>query len=358
MVSPRGTVASANALSLTSSFRFLLTGDREEPMTNMATVFLTVASGFLGGHLLRELRAAGFEVRALSRRAESDEAIVRRGGVPVRADLADVASLTAAQAGCEAVFHAAANTSMWQPHAAVQTATNVQGTENLLRAAESVGVKAFVHTSSVAAYSHLAHGTLNESVPQRGAESWINYERTKFLGEQAVRGSSVPWIVFNPSHILGPGDCRNWARLIMLVDREKLPGIPPGIGSFADVREIARAQVCAWQRQRFGEAYLVGGEHASYVDLVHRLGAALGKHTPHNPVPAWALMTYARLVDGWSKVTGKEPDVTPESATLVCGTLRVDSAKAKRELGYVESPLDALLADTLIWMRQEGLIGR
>jgi hypothetical protein len=59
------------------------------------------------------------------------------------------------------------------------------------------------------------------------------------------------------------------------------------------VREIARAQVRAWQRQRFGGAYLVGGEHASYVDLGHRVGAALGKRTPRNPVPAWALMTYA-----------------------------------------------------------------
>ncbi len=141
-------------------------------------MLLTGASGFLGGHLLRELRVAGFEVRALSRSAESDAAIAKLGGVPVRADLADVASLKAAQAGCEAVFHAAANTSMWRPQAAVQTATNVQGAENLVQAAESVGVQAFVHTSSVAAHSHLAHGMVDEWMPQRGAESWINYERT------------------------------------------------------------------------------------------------------------------------------------------------------------------------------------
>ena len=327
-------------------------------MTNRATVFLTGASGFLGGHLLRELRAAGFEVRALSRSAKSDEAIARQGGVPVRADLADLASLQAAQTGCVAVFHAAASTSMWRRQAAAQTATNVQGTENLLRAAQSVGMQAFVHTSSVAAYSHLAHGTLNESVPQQGVDSWINYERTKCLGEQAVRRSRMPWIVFNPSHILGPGDHHNWARLIMLVDREKLPGIPPGIGSFADVREIARAQVRAWQQHRFGETYLVGGEQASFVDLLHRVGTALGKRTPRNAMPAWAFITYARLAGAWSGVTGKEPDVTPESATLVCATLRVDSAKAKRELGYVETPLDALLTDTLLWMKQEGLVGR
>ncbi|TDN63181.1 NAD-dependent epimerase/dehydratase family protein [Paraburkholderia sp. BL10I2N1] len=324
----------------------------------MAAVFLTGASGFLGGHLLRELLAAGHEVRALSRRIDSDAIIAEQGGVPIRAELADPASLNVVLAGCEAVFHAAADTSMWKTRAATQTATNVQGTENLLRAAESAGVEAFVHTSSVSAYSHLARETLNESVPQRGAENWINYERTKFLGEQAVRRSSVPWIVFNPSHILGPGDRHNWARLILMVDREKLPGIPPGSGSFADVREIARAQVRAWQRRRFGESYLVGGEHASYVDLVHRVGAALCKRTPTDATPAWALMAFAHLAEASSWLIRKEPDVTPESATLVCETLRVDSTKAMRELNYVETPLDSLLADTVAWMRKEGVVGR
>ena len=213
----------------------------------MTTVFLTGASGFLGGHLLRELRAAGCEVRALSRRAETDAAIAAAGGMPVRASLADQAALQAALTGCAAVFHAAADTSLWRPHAAAQTASNVQGTENLLRAAESAGVQGFMHTSSVSAWSHLVHGVIDESVPQRGGDSWINYERTKYLGEQVVRRSALPWIVFNPSHILGPGDRHNWARLIMLIDRQQLPGIPPGVGAFADVREIAKAQVRAWQ---------------------------------------------------------------------------------------------------------------
>jgi len=324
----------------------------------MTNVFLTGASGFLGGHLLHELRTAGCTVKALSRRAESDAAIAAAGAVPVRAELADRASLQAAMSGCDAVFHAAADTSMWRPQAAAQTATNVQGTENLLRATEAAGVPAFVHTSSVSAWSHLVHGVIDESVRQHGGESWINYERSKFLAEQAVRHARVPWIVFNPSHILGPGDRHNWARLIMLVDREKLPGIPPGIGAFADVREIARAQVRAWQRQRFGQAYLLGGEQASFVDLVHRVGAALGKRTPRGATPAFALMAFARLADAWSRVSGKQPDITPEAATLTCHELRVDSSKARRELDYLETPLDTLLADTLDWMRGEGMVGR
>jgi len=241
---------------------------------------------------------------------------------------------------------------------APNSATNVDGTEKLLRASEAAGVRAFVHTSSVAAFSHLARGTMTESTPQLGATSWINYESSKCLGEQAVRRSAVPWIVVNPAHILGPGDRRNWARLIMMIDRERLPGIPPGTGSFADVREVARAQVRAWQRQRFGQSYIVGGEHASFVDFVHRVGAALGKRTPPAAMPAWALLAFARVVDAWSRVTGSEPDVTPESATLTCHDLRVDSAKAIQELDYRETALAELLADTLAWMREQGMVGR
>jgi dihydroflavonol-4-reductase len=324
----------------------------------MQEVFVTGASGFLGAHLVRELLDAGVSVKALSRRPETDATLRAIGAEPVRAELADRASLTTALAGCEAVFHAAADTSMWRPTATAQTATNVTGTENLLAAAKAGSVGAIIHTSSVSAYSHKVSGTVSEMTPQQGGDSWINYERTKFLGEQIVRQGDVPWIVFNPSHILGPGDRHNWARLIMLVDREKLPGIPPGSGAFADVREIAKAQVKAWRAQRFGQRYLVGGQHASFVELVHHVGSTLGRRTPRRATPPLALQGYARVLDLWSRVSGREPDVTPESATLTCHHLQVDSSKAIAELGFRETPLDLLLSDTLAWMRSEGMVGK
>ena len=323
----------------------------------MTQVFLTGATGFLGGHLLRELQAVGCTVHALSRRNESDIYLRSLGAQPVRAVLSDVSSLKKALQGCNAVFHAAADTSMWRPEAAAQTATNVSGTQNLLRAAESTGVQAFVHTSSVSAYSHLVKDTMTESTPQRGGESWINYERTKYLAEQAVRQSKLPWIVLNPSHILGPGDRHNWARLIMLIDQEKLPGIPPGVGSFADVRQISKAHVAAWQQQKFGNNYLLGGEHVSFVDFVHHVGSVLLKKTPRKATPAWALMAFAQLTYRWSLISRKEPDMTPESAMLTCHKLQVDSSKAIRELAYTETSFISLTNDTLNWMKQEKLLG-
>jgi nucleoside-diphosphate-sugar epimerase len=221
----------------------------------------------------------------------------------------------------------------------------------------SPSLGAFVHSSSVSAWGHLTPGVVSEAVPQRGGQSWIGYERSKYLGEQAVRTSALPWIVVNPAHVLGPGDRHNWSRLIVMIDRRQLPGIPPGTGSFADVRQVARAQVRAWQLRRFGQAYVLGGEETSFLDFARRVGTALGKPTPKGAMPPWALMAYARALDIWSRLSGKEPQVTPAGAALTSHHLHVDSAKARRDLGYAETPLEMLLAETLAWMRTEGMLG-
>lgn len=327
----------------------------------MAEVLLTGATGFVGQHLLRELVAAGHTARGLSRSEAGDAAIRALGGEPVRAALgedspAEWALLQAAVEGCEAIFHTAADTTQWRPHNPVQTKTNVRGAELLLRAGEDAGVGRFLHTSSVSAYSHLVHGVLREDVPQRGGESWVNYERTKFLAETAVRGSRLPWVVFQPSHILGPGDTRNWARLILLVDQGKLPGAPPGSGAFADVREIAKAQVRAFDEGIAGETFLLGGAHARFVELIAMIGERLGRKTPTHATPAWVLKTVAFASDAVSRVTGKMPDITPEAAVFPCHDLEVDSSKAMAWLNYRETPLPELLDVTVASLRTAGLL--
>lgn len=326
----------------------------------MPTVFVTGGTGFLGGHLVRELRATGARVRALSRGEAGDDALVALGAEPVRGGLDDAASLERAlEVPVDALFHAAADTNTWAKRNARQTATNVGGTRALVAAALARGVRTFLHTSSVSSFSHLVHETLREDVPRRGGQSWINYERNKFQAEEAVRAGmrgGLRAVVFYPAHILGPGDTRNWARLIQLIDQGRLPGAPPGSGAFADVRQVARAQVAAWQLGKAGESYLLGGEHAKFVDLIGRIGARLGRKVPTRATPAFLLRAYARAVELVANLRDREPSITPEAATFTCHDLRVDSAKAIRELDYRETPLDALLDDTVAWMRSAGML--
>jgi nucleoside-diphosphate-sugar epimerase len=323
----------------------------------MGQVLITGGAGFLGQHVVRELLADGASVRALSRRPETDATLAALGAQPVRGDVTDLDSLRAALVGVDTVFHTAADTNTWRPNNAAQTRTNVGGASNLVQAARDAGVTAFIHTSSVSAYSHLVHTPLREDTPQRGGESWVNYERTKFQAEQIVRGSGLPFVILQPAHIFGPGDTHNWSRLIGLVDRGELPGVPPGTGSFADVREIAKAQVQAWRQQRFGEAYLLGGEQASFLELIGKIGAILGRPVPKRATPEFALRLVARLMYAKSLLTRRAPQITPEAAEFTCHKLSVDSGKAIAQLGYRLTPLQSLLEDTVTWMRAGKMLG-
>ncbi len=320
----------------------------------MANVLLTGASGFVGGHLLRELLTHGHQVTALSRNDLSDQVLSAAGAQAVRGDLSDQAALVNAAQGMQAVFHCAANTSAWSKDKVIQLDTNVGGTQRLLAAAKQAGVSCFVHTSSVSAYSHLCHENLTETLPQRGGESWVNYERSKFLGEQAVRESGLPSLIFNPSHVLGPGDTNNWARLIKMVDKNALPGVPPGSGAFADVREIAKAQVAAWQMGLRSESFLLGGQQASFLQLVQMIAVLCHRKPATRVMPESLLKVIGHLSQAFSYLSGRMPQITPASVAMTCHHLHVDSSKAKKLLGYQETDIQQLLADTMLWMRNEG----
>lgn len=323
-------------------------------------IMLTGATGFLGGHLLAQLREMGTEVCALVRSPEIAQKLIASGVEAVVGSIDDPQALRAAlQAPTDCIFHAAADTSPWRANAARQTQTNVEGARQVLAAAINAGVRRIVHTSSVSAFGQ-QESVLTEFSPRLGAQSWINYERSKAIAEELVfeadAKNQIEAVVMNPAHILGPGDTQNWARLFLLVDQGQLPGAPPGSGAFADVREVARAHLAAWQCGQRGEQFLLGGEQASFLELVQMIATELGRKPPQRPLPAVILKTLARFLDALSRVTHREPRLTPESVSFTCHHLRVDSSKAIRELDYRVTPLATLVAGTCAWLRAQELL--
>jgi nucleoside-diphosphate-sugar epimerase len=320
--------------------------------------FVTGATGFLGLNLVERLAARGWEIVGYHR-ANSDLARLRK--FPVRlaiGDLADRAALAAAvPAGVDAVFHLAANTTMWRRRRAEQWRDNVEGTEAVLAAARERGAKRFVHVSTASVYGH-GSGVISEDSPQTGAQSEWGYARSKAAAEVAVKaaaGAGLAAAIVNPSHIIGRYDTHNWARLIRMAAQGTLPGVPPGGGSFCHGEAVADALIAAAARGQPGRNYLLGGADATFLELVGLVGAMAGKRVPRRPMPAFALRLYARLQTGIAAITGREPEVTPDSAAVVTGYARIDCRRAVAELGYRAVPLKDMVEDAYRWLKGEGL---
>ena len=73
-------------------------------------------------------------------------------------------------------------------------------------------------------------------------------------------------------------------------------------------------------------------------------------------MPAALLWCVGHASEALSRLTGRMPQITPTAVALTCHHLRVDSGKAIRLLGYRETPLRTLMADTMAWMADEGMI--
>ena len=322
--------------------------------------FVTGATGFVGQHLCRSLVEEGWAVSALVRPGTAADELADLPLEICRGDITDLPSLyDAIPEVADAVFHVAASTNIWAKRNALQEAVNVGGTRNVIDAAIRARTRRFVHTSSFIIWG-FHDAPVTEESPWLENANWINYVRTKRAAERLVKEAAstgdLDAVVMNPAHILGPGDRHNWSRMIRMVHTGKLPGVPPGGGAFADVREVARAHVAAFHRGRTGANYLLGGHDLAYVDLVELIGEILGRPVPGRASPAWVIRAIARVKVLAAALTGRAPDITPEGAALITRHIECDSSRAVSELGYGVTDPRRLLEDTCAWMREVGLL--
>lgn len=325
------------------------------------TAFVTGGTGFLGLNLIRHLTERGWEVTALHR-PSSDLTYLKRFPVRLAAGEIEEAELLerAMPEGMDAVFHAAGDVSFWSGHRARQRRTNVAGTRNMAAMARRKGARRFVHTSTIAVYG-TPPGLFDEASPHLGKASPIGYLHSKALAEEEVQeavSEGLDAVILNPANIVGPYDLGNWSRLFRLVAEDKLPGIPPGRAPFCHVAEVAKAHLAAFEAGRVGENYILAGTDASYLEAFAVVGALLGRSVPAKPIPTLALTLAGRLSEWGSWLTHKEPDLTPEMATLLSATILCRSDKAARELGYQAIPLQTMFKDCYRWLTAEGMIGK
>ena len=323
------------------------------------SAFVTGGTGFLGLNLIEQLTAQDWQVTALHRPGSDIRLLetfpVRRVG----GDLLEPQSLRrAVPQGVDAVFHVAADISMWSGHDARQTRINVAGTRHVVEAALEAGARRLVHTSTWNTYG-IWQGEISEELPQAGGESGANYDRTKLLAEEEVRAGvarGLDAVIVNPSHIMGRYDRKGWAQLIIMAQERWMPGVPPGAGTFCHAEAVAKAHIAAAERGRRGANYLMSGADASFAELFAVINEVTGSRVPLRPLPAALFRVPARLAAAWARVSGEEPPMTPEGVENAIARARVASRRAEEELGYRPAPLRTLIEDSWRWLMAEGLV--
>ncbi len=323
------------------------------------TAFVTGGTGFLGINLIKQLVADGWDVTALHRPTSN---LTHLKDIDIKFKMGCISDIDSLEnvipMNVDAVFHAAANTNFWSLKNNIQTKDNVDGTRNMVSAALKREAKRFIHTSSLAAYG-LHDEPITEETISTAARSRVNYIRTKWLAEREVRAGierGLDAVILNPCNIIGPYDYNNWSQLFIMINLNKIPGVPPGAGTFCHVHEVAKAHITAFEKAQCGSNYILGGTDATYGEMAHIIAKLLGKQKSPGTIPAFVLQIVGRSALWVSYVTRKEPSITPEKVCIVTNWNVARSDKAEKELGYKTVPLKPMLEECYSWMRTEGII--
>lgn len=280
------------------------------------------ATGFVGSHLVPHLAVSGHSVIAISR----DGRRLPAWGAEIEARAADVAegSLDAALAGADAAVHLAAIPR--ESRGKHFEAINADGTRRVVAAAERIGLKRLVHLSVLGVSD----------------DPKLAYLHSKWRGEEAVRGSSLEWVVLRPSLMFGTGD--GFFNLIKTTLRWWSPGVVviPGDGSTRfqplSVDDLAIAvEKSLTDADRAGSVYELGGPAwVSYREIVDAVSAATGMRR-------WKLGMPIPLLSGLTVVTDRILPIFPVSHDQIASMSRpnfTDLDAFERAFGVGPRPLD------------------
>jgi nucleoside-diphosphate-sugar epimerase len=317
-------------------------------------VFVTGATGFIGGEVARQLRARGDEVACLVRSPEKAAKLSGLGCELVAGDLGDAAAIRRGMEGCDAVVHAAAmyevgipakqRPAMWE--------ANVAGTERVLSAAREAGVAKLVYVSTVGVFGNTHRQVVDESYEHPGREFTSYYEETKLEAHRVARrliDDGLPGVIVQPGGVYGPGDTSQVADLLEQFFAGRLPLLPfPELGiCLTHVEDIAGGILLALDKGHVGETYVLSGPVTTMREAVETVAAATGRKAPRYALPTVLMKALTPVGPLVGRMMGQPPNLRELISSADGVTFWASHEKASRELGYAPRGLEEGLRQTL-----------
>jgi dihydroflavonol-4-reductase len=324
---------------------------------------VTGGAGFVGSALVRELLRDGRAVRVLVRSSTDLRNLQGLDVERVEGDLQDAESLRQALAGCDTLYHTAAYYSFWDRDKARIYAINVDGTRNLFKEALRLGINRVVYTSTVGCVGlHPDASPSDETTPLDPVLLCNDYKLSKYQAEQTALEffrNGLPVVIVNPSAPVGPHDNKPTPTGKMIVDflNRKMPAYLDTGLNLIDVRDCARGHILAEQRGVPGERYILGNRNMSLREILLALEKITGIPAPSVKMPYWVAYAAGWLCEAVADhITHTPPAVPLAGVKMAKHFMYFNPAKAVRELGLPQNPVERALEDAVRWFRDSGMI--
>lgn len=323
--------------------------------------FVTGGSGFVGANLIRLLLQQGYAIRALVRPHSPPDNLQGLEIEIVQGDL-NQPDLSRQMQGCQVLFHVAAHYSLWQGQRQQLHRSNVLGTRHVLAAARQAKIERTVYTSSVAAIGVGKAGKPVDETYQSPVGQLVgDYKKSKYWAEQEAhracqQGQDV--VIVNPSTPIGPWDVKPTPTgdIILRFLRRQMPAYVNTGLNLIDVEDVAWGHLLALEKGQTGERYILGHENLTLQELLAKLAAITGLPSPQTTLPFWLPFTVAWMEERLLAPLGKTPSVPLDGVRMSRQPMYYQAAKAVRELGLPQSPLEVALKKAIAWFAERGYV--
>jgi dihydroflavonol-4-reductase len=317
-------------------------------------VFVTGGTGFIGGEVVRQLRARGDEVLCLLRSPGKAGKLRELGCELVSGDLGDPEALRAGMEGCDGLIHAAAMYEVGIPakQRPAMYEANVRGTERVLEAAQAAKVGKVVYVSTVGIFGNTQGKVVDESYEHPGKEFTSYYEETKLEGHRIAKRMAedgLPAVIVQPGGVYGPGDTSQIADLLSEFFAGRLFLLPfPDLGiCLSHVEDIAAGILLALDKGKLGETYVISGPATTMREAIETVADLSGRKAPRRAMPTAVLKALTPIGPLVGKLAGQPPNLRELISSADGVTFWASYEKAGRELGYAPRGMTEGMRQTL-----------